>query len=80
MGTGRFRNLPRGRLGGRPRFFVTAITERWVRRHYPSGACRGRCRDNFRLCGNRRSGRLGRVGSGGLDSARQVVVFAAVSE
>jgi hypothetical protein len=35
---------------------------------------RGRCRDNFRLCGNRRSARLGRVGSGGLDSARQVVV------
>ena len=34
---------------------------------------RGRCRDNFRLCGNRRSGRLGPVGSGGLDSARQVV-------
>ena len=34
---------------------------------------RGR-HDNSRLCGNRRSARLGRVGSGGLDSARQVVV------
>jgi len=30
-------------------------------------------RDNSRLRGNRRSGRLGPVGSGGLDSARQVV-------
>jgi len=52
---------------------VTAITERWCSSALSWDACRGRCRDNFRLCVNRRSGRLGRVGSGGLDSAHQVV-------